>query len=102
MAAYDYPMAEVQELRAQGLADPVIIDELSKRGYSLQQIQGALAQTEDSSAPMSMSRQDSYGSSSGNDAFSGRLEEIAESLIDEKWEDLLAEVRKIIDWKDKI
>ena len=102
MAVYDYPLAEVQELRGQGLADTVIIDELSKRGYSPQQIQGALAQVDDSSPVMPMSRQDQFSSSSGDDAFSGRLEEIAESIIEEKWEDLLAEVRKIIEWKDRI
>jgi len=30
-----------------------------------------------------------------------RIEEIAEAIIDEKWTDLLDNVRKIIDWKDK-
>lgn len=103
MASYDYPTAEVQELRNQGLADTVIIDELSKRGYSPQQIQGALAQVEDSSSAMPPPmRQERYTPSGENDGFSGRLEEIAESIIDEKWEDLLSEVRKIIEWKDRI
>jgi hypothetical protein len=31
-----------------------------------------------------------------------RIEEIAENLIDEKWDDLIAEVKKIISWKDKV
>lgn len=30
-----------------------------------------------------------------------RIEEIAEGLIDEKWEDLISEVKKIIEWKQK-
>lgn len=31
-----------------------------------------------------------------------RIEEITEGIIDEKWDELIAEVRKIIDWKDKM
>ena len=97
MAVYDYPLAEVQELRGQGLADTVIIDELSKRGYSPQQIQGALAQVDDSSPVMPMSRQDQFSSSSGDDAFSGRLEEIAESIIEEKQTKMANDLERLKD-----
>ena len=31
-----------------------------------------------------------------------RIEEITENIIDEKWEELLAEVRKIVAWKEKV
>ncbi len=31
-----------------------------------------------------------------------RMEEVAESLIDEKWDQLITEVKKIIDWKEKV
>ncbi|MBI2666799.1 hypothetical protein HYX13_04260 [Candidatus Woesearchaeota archaeon] len=31
-----------------------------------------------------------------------RIEEITENIIDEKWEELLAEVRKIVSWKEKV
>ncbi len=31
-----------------------------------------------------------------------RMEEIAESLIDEKWDQLIGEVKKIIEWKERV
>lgn len=31
-----------------------------------------------------------------------RMEEVAESLIDEKWDQLIAEVKKIIEWKERV
>ncbi|MBT3297403.1 hypothetical protein HN385_00605 [archaeon] len=38
----------------------------------------------------------------GADNIYERIEEITEGIIDEKWDELIAEVRKIIDWKDKM
>jgi len=31
-----------------------------------------------------------------------RMEEVAESLIDEKWDQLIGEVKKIIEWKERV
>ena len=31
-----------------------------------------------------------------------RIEEITESMIDEKWDELIAEVKKIVEWKEKV
>ena len=36
------------------------------------------------------------------DKLFNRFEEIAENLIDEKWDDLITEVKKIIAWKEKV
>ncbi len=59
------------------------------------------------SAPMHMapSAPPMSGGASGQmppDALYDRIEEIAEGLIDEKWDELIAEVKKIIAWKDKV
>ena len=125
MALFDKkaaPISEVLQLRQQGLTDDIIIEELSQRGYQQQQISEAIGQA-DASQP---SEQDSgYGmqsmpSSPGamqmmpqemspsqpssqedmNNIYE-RMEEIAESLIDDKWDDLIAEVKKIVEWKNK-
>jgi hypothetical protein len=32
----------------------------------------------------------------------GRIEEIAESIINEKWDELIREVKKIIEWKERV
>jgi len=39
-----------------------------------------------------------YQSQSNDGNIYERIEEIAENLIDEKWDDLIAEVKKVIEW----
>jgi len=110
------PVSEVLQLRQQGLTDDIIVDELSQRGYNQQQISEAISQADQSapaaepayspgqmpSMPMQEmpSPQPAYQEDMSN--VYERMEEIAESLIDEKWDDLIAEVKKIIDWKNKV
>lgn len=101
------PVPEVMQLRQQGLTDDIIVDELSQRGYNQQQISDALSQADagqdysvpPADMPMMSSPQPSYQEDAGN--VYERMEEIAEALIDEKWDDLIAEVKKIIEWKNK-
>lgn len=118
MALFDKkaaPVSDVLQLRQQGLTDDIIIEELSQRGYQQQQISEAIAQADSSqpegydmpSSPGAMpmmqqempSPQPSYQEDMGN--IYERMEQIAESLIDDKWDDLIAEVKKIIEWKNK-
>ncbi len=114
------PVSEVLQLRQQGLTDDIIIDELSQRGYNQQQISEAIGQADTtqptdqnqgygmpnapasgpSFAPEMSSPQPAYQEDMSN--VYERMEEIAESLIDEKWDDLITEVKKIIDWKNKV
>lgn len=115
-------VAQVQRLRAQGLTDAVILDELTRRGYGSEEVNAAIMQADAAAQPEEeASAGEGYApefqSSSypmGYPAASGmapaapemgtfeRMEEIAESLIDEKWEALLKEVKKILDWKEKV
>ena len=118
----------VQELRNQGLTDTIILQELTNQGYAQEDVQAALAQapSDDMPAPpgrsspsmeygnggypsFSQSSSSSFPMLGGQRASGGedgnvyeRMEEIAENLIDEKWEELLAEVRKIVAWKEKV
>ncbi|MBS3127347.1 hypothetical protein J4228_04230 [Candidatus Woesearchaeota archaeon] len=117
-------LEEVRSLREQGLTDNVILAELANRGYSQDQIHMAISQL-DSVAPPEPSPEEafyptapgaapgypsayppSYPSPASSTAEEKnvyeRMEEIAESLIDEKWDDLIAEVKKIVDWKQKV
>lgn len=113
---------EVMQLRQQGLTDDLIMDELIEKGYSQPQINQALEQfpdqadTEEEAYPEEppapsprMPAKDRLNSYSSEPAASGemgniyeRIEEIAESMIDEKWDDLIAEVKKIVEWKEKM
>ncbi len=93
--------AEAIQLRQQGLPDSIIHQELQSRGYAPGQIDQALQQAE--SAAMSLP---TYAESAAPDTDRGniyeRIEEITESIIDEKWDDLIAEVKKIVEWKESM
>ncbi len=109
--------AEVSQLRGQGLSDSMIQQELSGK-YPVEQVQQALAQEAygGDAGDTGMPSPPSYGgrgSYSAAGSFAGavsgeegnvyeRMEQIAESLIDEKWEDLIAEVKKILAWKEQV
>ncbi|MBR9683225.1 hypothetical protein GOV03_01675 [Candidatus Woesearchaeota archaeon] len=114
------PLDEVKQLKAQGLSDNQIIDELKGKGHSLAQINDALAQAAIAGpeAPMGTVPPPPHPAEAGMppeapmaaavspselpEELHGRIEEIAESIIDEKWDLLVEEVKKIIDWKDKV
>lgn len=115
----DLPIDEVTQLKAQGLSDNQIIDELKGRNYSLSQINDALAQA--AITPEAAMEPDlveagvpavsgafpkvppaAVSAAAFPEELHGRVEEIAESIIDEKWDLLIAEVKKIINWKDKV
>lgn len=120
------PLSEqVMQLRTQGLTDDLIISELGKNGIPPAQIQTEISRmdlSEPQAGPsggmppqdtMMPSMPSSPGSlsmpSMGPSASSGsdgglyeRMEEITESLIDEKWDELIGEVKKILDWKNKV
>ncbi|MBI2581909.1 hypothetical protein HYV87_02125 [Candidatus Woesearchaeota archaeon] len=112
------PVSEVAQLRQQGLTDDIVVDELSQRGYTQQQISEAIAQADAgqgsgygmSSPPEQMSNmQPEMSMPSAQPAYQEdvsniyeRIEEITESMIDERWDDLIGEVKKIVDWKNKV
>ncbi|MBU0470397.1 MAG: hypothetical protein KKA62_03175 [Nanoarchaeota archaeon] len=111
------PISEVNQLRQQGLTDDIIMQELSSKGFSADQIGQAISQADTAYEPdysagqppemggpsfssPEMSAQQNSSSEMGN--IYERIEEITESMIDEKWDELIGEVKKIIEWKGKI
>lgn len=123
------PVEEVKQLRTQGLSDNQIIDELKAKNFSLTQINDALAQSaivsgdlpvgpgpESGAMPpegppeMDPGMPGEEGMPQGNapptekmgEDMYGRIEEIAEGIIDEKWDSLIEEVKKIVEWKEGV
>ena len=107
------PLEEVKQLKSQGYSDYQVIDELKRKGVSLNQINDALAQTaimmpenepQNSTEPTdnfpteNPSNNESTKTNLGEELYS-RVEEIADNIIDEKWELLVGEVKKIVEWK---
>src|SRR3989344_1435301 len=115
------PTNQVMELRSQGLSDPLIMEELTKQGIAPEQVHLAINSlemsnpTSDYGSPQGDPQQQPMGrypaqppqsprSSSGPEPTElySRIEEITESLIDEKWDQLIGEVKKIIEWKERV
>ena len=116
---------EVLKLRQEGLSDNLINEELARKGASPQQIQDAINEADmpppPGGGPMPMMQEQNFGNQmpgpgptsnqegpprgpsapmDGN--IYERIEEITEGMIDEKWDELIGEVKKIVDWKEKI
>lgn len=116
------PTNDVLQLRNQGLTDNLIAEELRKRGYGPQQVTMAISEADSSGdisnpfpsgpgnypsnygaqPPAFGSQPGSPSSSAPDDAFFERMEETVENMIDEKWDELLGEVKKIVEWKEKV
>src|SRR3989338_1669738 len=104
-------VSTVLQLRNQGLTDDLIMDEMARQGFRPETVSQALSQA-DGSADMGMASS-SYGrmgmmppsaplSENPQNYMYSRMEDIAENLIDEKWDQLLGEVKKIIEWKERV
>ena len=112
---------EVLKLRQEGLSDNVINEELARKGANPQQIQSAINQADTppppggGAMPMMQEPMPMPGPAPGPEMHSmgapsapaegniyERIEEITEGMIDEKWDELIGEVKKIIDWKEKM
>ncbi|MDP3990391.1 MAG: hypothetical protein Q8Q01_04255 [archaeon] len=115
---------DVQQLRQRGLSDPMITGELSRRGHPEEHVQQAISDLDNPMPPPAPGYGDdmSYGAEMPVEDYSmpassmssprqqsaqdgnlyERIEEITEQMIDEKWDELINEVKKIIEWKNKI
>jgi len=114
----DTPTEAVLSLRQQGLTNNQIIATLQRQGYNTNQILDGMNQAdmrmqtkrpfdvEGGKMPelnipqmpgMPMQAEDL--SSQGADQ--GRVEEMVEAIIEEKWTDLMENINRIIEWKDR-
>ncbi|MFH1064871.1 MAG: hypothetical protein V1729_07335 [Candidatus Woesearchaeota archaeon] len=123
----DTPTEAVLSMRQQGLSNNQIVTALQRQGYNTNQVLDAMNQADmrmqtkmpfngaggnmaDPNLPPDMSAQGGYPGapvageelammdSSGSNE---RIEEIAEAIIEEKWNDLMENINRIIEWKDK-
>ncbi|MBN1501937.1 hypothetical protein JW930_00195 [Candidatus Woesearchaeota archaeon] len=116
------PINLILQMRQQGLSNNQIIQNLQRQGYSNTQIFDAMNQAEVKNAvekvpPEFISQQPEYPIPSGQPPMSQQMsaqtdddyhqedtaktEELIEAIIDEKWSDLLKNVNKIIEWKNR-
>jgi hypothetical protein len=103
------PINDAMQLRGQGLSDDLVADEMMKNGYHPEQVNAALSEPVTSQQVQPQSQQAMPPPSNTpqqraapDENIYERIEQITESMIDEKWDELIGEVKKIVEWKEKI
>jgi len=109
------PTEEVLKLRQQGLSNNQIVQSLQRSGYRTHQIFDAMNQADMRSAapiqqapatepitspPLEEEAPEPYPGEQQEQSNDERIEEIAEEIIDEKWQELVKNVNKIVEWKN--
>jgi len=115
----DVPIDRVMQLRSQGYSNSQVADYLRREGVSPSMINEAIAQADAKSGadgtynsaqgqgmPQRQADQSNQGmdqSGSGEAAADdgAEIEELIEEIIDEKWKELVKDIKKIAEWKDK-
>lgn len=120
----DLPVEQVRSMKAKGLDNNQIVQSLQRNGYSSTQVFDALNQADlASGAPLPPGPPplpdppvpSSVGSLSNEPADSGMsnlmpsgsvsdsdTEELVESIIEEKWTELVKDINKIVEWKNDV
>jgi hypothetical protein len=111
----DIPLSQIEDMQRKGLTNSQIIQTLQRDGFSSTQIFDALNQAnlQPTHQMGGMLPQDvappgpGYGmpqppgpSMGGMDMGGSSNEELIEAIIDEKWNDLVKDVNKIVAWKE--
>jgi hypothetical protein len=94
---------EVGRLRSQGMSNDQVAQRLLYQGYTNADVFDAMSQADVTPAHEG-SRMEAEMSISPRQemADTSRISEIAESIIEEKWSDLVDHVNKIIEWKSAV
>ncbi|HLC65692.1 MAG TPA: hypothetical protein VJI46_06235 [Candidatus Nanoarchaeia archaeon] len=105
---------QINSMHAQGMDDDTIIMNLQGQGYSIDEISDALgsyapAPEMQMPSPAQMNQpmpqfQYQYPPPPAEQSqpAEDKIEEIAEAIIDEKWNSLVKDINKIVEWKDKV
>lgn len=124
------PIEQVMMMKQQGYTNNQIVQTLQSQGYNTSQIfdainQAGLSATFEAPPEQQMGQQESgmaeYGHNSYEQPYQQpfqsfqppkeiqppasideeRIQEVAEAIIDEKWEELAKDIKKVIEWKEK-
>jgi len=111
------PVDQVMTMKEQGYADSQIISNLQSLGYNSSQINDSLTQANmtqqvpQQPIPEQPSPSPEYPAGYGEmhqpmrqqeaAPVTERIEELAEAIIDEKWDELVKDINKIAEWKER-
>lgn len=109
----DISLERIQQMKQEGKSNNEIIETLQRQGYNSTQIFDALSQAAARPMPSEPSGQEPSRPSARpapapamppisqpNFDSGGDTEELIEAIIDEKWNDLMADINKVIGWKE--
>jgi SOS response regulatory protein OraA/RecX len=116
------PVDQVRALRARGLDNNQIVQALQRSGYSSTQIFDAINQADlvsgsaiqdntafSSSPAPSMQQQQQYApqqeqqmNNSGGDLGDEQIEEMIETIVEEKWQSVSSQITKLTEWKGEV
>ncbi len=97
------PVDDVVQMQAQGLSNQEISAALQQQGYTTQQIYDAIAQAKmkPTEEPFAMRHEVARPAAPEEHEKTGAgVEEMAESIIEEKWHELTRELDKFSEWKE--
>lgn len=100
----ELPTDKILSMRQQRISNNQIIQELQRQGYSSSQIFDAMNQadlSQQSQFPETPYPQEQMESSYQEES-KEKIEELAEVIIDEKWNILVKDINKIVEWKDNV
>lgn len=115
-AQQSLPVEQVKQMRAQGMDNNRIINALQADGFSTSQIFDAMSSVDEGKIPSDITtpqtQQNNLNQAFNEDfqqpvshQMSSELnpsnEELIEAIIDEKWNELVDDINKIIDWKNR-
>jgi DNA-binding transcriptional MerR regulator len=115
----DLPVDQVKALRARGFDNNQIVQALQRNGYTSTQIFDALNQADLAAGNPPMAeepyQQQSYSppgmpgpappqayaqGGGGGDVSAEEIEELVESIVEEKWAELSKDIQKLVEWKN--
>ncbi|MBI4144955.1 hypothetical protein HY493_02005 [Candidatus Woesearchaeota archaeon] len=100
------PVDQVLAMQQQGLANSQIVQALQRQGYDTSAIMDAMSQAEAKRGVEPMTPQPEemppLPSAPPAPARAEAFEEIAEHIVDEKWQDFTKEMGKMAEWKDSV
>ncbi len=89
---------EVKKLKEKGLSDYDIIQQLGMQGYESKQIYEALNMID--TMPKPVFEKEEKKSEISDEKLMEKIEEISETIIDEKWDELIKSLEKLAKWKE--
>lgn len=95
----DLPVQQIVYMLQQGASDEQIAGYLAQSGYDPQSISVALNQAHSRLGGQTMEPSFTSGTHSGPNK---ETEELIETIINEKWQDVSKNIDKMLEWKDKV